>query len=380
MAEAYYLTESDREILKRVVERERKRSGNQQNLPDSAAPGDADTAPDVFVAYTGTTGIPARVGTTLGVAELTLYKQLNPATSPPTLVTLGITRRIHNLSTDAVDAGEYVLVARAKDGTWFIASTGGTAGNIDTGTAGCGTQIFYTYRYRCELQDAMGVGTADDVYALYEYRTLHVLTVDENGCLEHTTFGEERVGAVACCDPGCADAEDTGTGTAGGFEDTGTGTGVLETGCCPDNGVPGTLTVEGTFTCPTTGQVCDCEDFSITITYGQLDQLLYGASPAQTVWAGEKLLACGLRIRIELSCGNVICDPDDTWTGNVAFYVGSSTTPCYVGPSDSCSLSTNCDPFEVQMVLGCTEDISNDCTDICDHPSTKIGVTVVIGE
>lgn len=379
MVEAYYLTESDRAILKKVVERERKRSGNQQNLPDSAAPGDADTAPDVYVAYTGTGGIPARVGTTLGVAELTLYKRLNPAASPPTLVSLGLTQRVHNLSTDVVDLGQYVLVSRAKDGTWYVSSTAGGTGNIDTGTAGCGAQSFYTYRYACELQDAMGAGTADDIYALNEYRTLHILTTDDNGCLVHMTMPDPVPTAVACCDPSCV-VEDTGTGTSGGgVIDTGTGTGQLTTGCCPD-GINGTLNVDGSFLDAFFGQTCNCADFSFTITYGHTTILNFPSAGA-TVWAGAVSLACGLTLYIEFTCTTFEGNP--AWAGIMALYLTANYPAgpaCYTAPSPTYNTNFVCDPLEVDLSLGFTEDLTDSCGAVCDLPSAKIGVNVTIGE
>lgn len=115
------LTETDERILKQIVQQVQQAPVNLAGDPGlaEAIPG----APEVYVAHgemTALSGV-GTAGATPGSGTCTLY-----LLSGGTLVSLGQTRTVYNLSTTALTEGWY-LVSRTKQGYWFATGVGGGA-------------------------------------------------------------------------------------------------------------------------------------------------------------------------------------------------------------------------------------------------------------
>lgn len=131
------LSEKDKEALRRVL---LDSKGRPQNPPGRYTPGTLDheefPTPDVYVARAPLSGIPASTlggtgtgtgtGTQpdsddLGYAECTIYRILGDDVDDPQLVPLvGVTRRVHNLSSSLIPAESWLIVARDKFGSWWV--------------------------------------------------------------------------------------------------------------------------------------------------------------------------------------------------------------------------------------------------------------------
>jgi hypothetical protein len=144
MADQFVLTEESAKILQRLLD---DYSRMRKNRPGLTFDSEAITTPDVYVARTPGTGIPALrmdldtgtgtlpVGTasafqgnTPGSAECNIYRALYTSTTP-NLMPIGITRTVLNLSTTAVGGNDWVLVIRDKFGQWYVTDVAGGGGS-----------------------------------------------------------------------------------------------------------------------------------------------------------------------------------------------------------------------------------------------------------
>ena len=116
MTQAFLVSAEDIMVLRQVVDWFRKSHGEIPQ-PDPAS---AFQSPDVYIAKVPDTGIDALSGTTPGNEECDLYRIQDGELS-----SIGITRKIYNLSTDRIEAS-YAPVMRTKSGAWIanVSSSG----------------------------------------------------------------------------------------------------------------------------------------------------------------------------------------------------------------------------------------------------------------
>jgi hypothetical protein len=154
MPDNFVLTEESVRILQRVLDDVRR---TPRNKPGHTPEPELPQAPDVYVALTPGTGIPAmrgdwdtgtgllpagtasgHQGNTPGSADCNIYRTVYTGTTPdvPNLTAMGFTRKILNLSFTAVPANSWVIVQRDKYGDWYTKDERGSA----TGTGG-GTTV-----------------------------------------------------------------------------------------------------------------------------------------------------------------------------------------------------------------------------------------------
>lgn len=161
MAEIYGLSAADIGVLREIAKWWR---ASPRRRGDTFDPGEEiGQAPEIYVARTPTTGIPAMTeaaGTSIddqpGYADCTIYRTI-PVSDVPTLKALGIERRIHNLGAE-IGGEVWIFVMRDKFGVWWVmegeteevdlvesvclissASAAETGTGLDTGTASLGT-------------------------------------------------------------------------------------------------------------------------------------------------------------------------------------------------------------------------------------------------
>ena len=139
----YALTDDDRRLIREAMAVISRLRGSVVRPEDPPPP---QKAPDVYVAYPQeASGIPARSGTTPGVAWCDLYALRDDGT----LQRIGdsFTQPVYNLSTEAVDQ-DYLLVQRTKHGKWVVTPTA----TLGSGLVEC-----------CLLEDHPGKGVVFDV-------------------------------------------------------------------------------------------------------------------------------------------------------------------------------------------------------------------------
>lgn len=136
----YYLTDRDREILSEIYEFVRRnRTKGRNNLnPD---PDDINSAPDVYVIKTPSTGIgaiyePTGTGSSpeASYASCQIYTlAYNPDTRKTYVVAIpGLTAYVYNLGETAAEGDKWCLVNRIKQGYWVLteSSNGGGGGGL----------------------------------------------------------------------------------------------------------------------------------------------------------------------------------------------------------------------------------------------------------
>lgn len=139
------LTEADKRRLRELDAAVKNLPRNPTNLPSVIEPD--PTAPEVYVAIIPDGGMPARLGTIPGSAECTIYR-FDQSVDPAQLQALDFTKRVYNVFTSEIAAGEYVIVGREKFGVWVVQITS----SADVTTAGhtteeCGCPISQTARF-----------------------------------------------------------------------------------------------------------------------------------------------------------------------------------------------------------------------------------------
>lgn len=216
MEELNFISEYDRRILKRIIEREKK----TPTLPLRQAtpyPLQLPQSADIYIAYTPPSGIPALelgddtgtgTGSGFGIqddipgsAYCDIYRLLGIG-SAARFLPIRTSQLVYNLSTTAVPGSKWRQINRDRFGHWLVVGDSANAG-------GCGSLSFPVYRYRCE---ADGTGTAS--YVLNEYRLYMSISFDRDGCITLSQSDEVLVAAIACCDASCAGnlIIDTGAG------------------------------------------------------------------------------------------------------------------------------------------------------------------------
>lgn len=139
----FVLSEQDRRFLQEVLNDYRDRVGNTEGR--TGPPRTDPQAPEVYVAFTRSGGIPALTtvaGTGTGDEDRPGYADETPiyrvvvseAGLHQLLPVTGLTRRVYNLSTTAVAASTWVLVFRDKFGFWFANPPGTGGGGGETAT------------------------------------------------------------------------------------------------------------------------------------------------------------------------------------------------------------------------------------------------------
>lgn len=145
------LSKADISVLKELIREVQSRRGVAATRP--ATPEPDIQAPEVYIARTPLTGVPAltaAVGTGTGTgaeagdypgyADCQLYRILGQFGSTPYIESLGVpVRRVFNCSKQAVPGGIWILVARDKIGAWWaLAAAGIEDVGTGTGTGGNG--------------------------------------------------------------------------------------------------------------------------------------------------------------------------------------------------------------------------------------------------
>ncbi len=165
MADQFVLTEESAKILQRLLD---DYGRGRKNRPGLTFDSDDYNTPDVYVARTPGTGIPALrmdldtgtgtrpigtasafQGNTPGSAECNIYRVLYTSTTP-NLMPVGITRAVLNLSTTAVAANSWVIVIRDKFGQWYVLQmgSGGEAGatiTVRSRDSSSGSSVYTTF-------------------------------------------------------------------------------------------------------------------------------------------------------------------------------------------------------------------------------------------
>lgn len=120
MAKAIYLTESDAEILREIVQDYRTRPRNSRSRGEQFT---VSGSPEVYTAKLPTAGIPARVGTIPGQATCDIYYTDVTTPNTPTLtVATSVTRLVFNIYPVAVygTGTIYTRIQRDKFGRWLV--------------------------------------------------------------------------------------------------------------------------------------------------------------------------------------------------------------------------------------------------------------------
>ena len=157
---AIFLTDEDHQLLQEMI---RDRKAGRVNTPsrsgqDSGYRENTDhQAPEVYAALAPTGGIPARVGTTPGSADCTIYQ-----VSGDTLKAVyEFAQKVYNLNTSAVAAATYLAVTRDKYGTWLAGPSGGAQLKHGIVTAICNQEcsIYEVEIVERSFSEACGTGT-----------------------------------------------------------------------------------------------------------------------------------------------------------------------------------------------------------------------------
>jgi hypothetical protein len=135
MADQFFLTADDREILRRVIAEARTRIKTPRRGSESTIEREEMTTPETYLARTPDAGVPALAENTTGtgttddvddvltsaLCEIYQLVQISPLT-PGTrrLVNLGFTHRVFNVAPVALPARQLVLITRDKFGVWYF--------------------------------------------------------------------------------------------------------------------------------------------------------------------------------------------------------------------------------------------------------------------
>ncbi len=198
--ELFFLSESDRELLRRVIESERKRLRSPAQRPRVQLD-DYEQFPVVYIAYTPEDGIPALnvEGTTgTGTSELNdipgstecdLYRITPLATGTTELTSMGYTEIVYNLNTTEIPGWTWVTIKKESSGQWIV----------DSPYISLGGESFFETDVLCEDGD------------LNVYRRGVILTISSGEIVLVRTDWMFH-GTEGCCDCPQPDYE-TGTGT-----------------------------------------------------------------------------------------------------------------------------------------------------------------------
>lgn len=380
MADGYYLSESDRQILNELIRDYRSRSSTTSTRAVQRPEYYANA--DIYLARTPDTGIPALTEATgasnydtPGSATCYIYKvSTDGTTGESSIKPVDQTRRkVFNVSHEDIGGNRWIVVVKDKFGSWFATIAGEP---IDANNTGTGTGLTPS-----DCPQIPGVSVDDLAETTVEDYTLGYL----NGCLvkipstnatgtgtnagggatgtggttcSPITFQQERIECVdgsivvyvntitlnvvdGCLTKdetgwqvdrfeGCCDCTDMGT-------NTGTGTGTFEyvtSICAPSIGWPRQFYA----------QVYDVE-------FGTADQLVYTLLmewQGGLIWSGT-IEACSTTLTIVLECQEV------GLTGNV---VASAT------------LSDGCATLTVTVLTVTETPFYIECSGVVSNPTT----------
>lgn len=164
---AWLLNDADREVIKELI-RQARVDGQTPTLR-SQIDENTQTAPEVYIAFTPSGGIPARVGVIPGSADCTVYRlQIDTTGNSYSLADTGNTKTVYNLNT-LVTGSSWVIVGREKFGSWFviastIASSGATVtveDNHGNTVSGVDT-LFFAYNTVSSGGGTLGLIVPDD--------------------------------------------------------------------------------------------------------------------------------------------------------------------------------------------------------------------------
>lgn len=141
MADGYILSESDREILNKVIKEYQNRP-TKRTIPGVPGPDPTDPASPIYVAYIPTSGIPAysqgsyTTGTGTGTrladdvlsSELCDIYQVVRNDDVATLEPIANELRVYNLG-DAIDGDQWVIVVKERFGAWLAINPGSAGGS-----------------------------------------------------------------------------------------------------------------------------------------------------------------------------------------------------------------------------------------------------------
>ncbi len=170
MAKGYFLTEADRQTLRRINSELKKLGVGGNGLPERGLP---NQAADTYIAQVPAGGIPPLVRGSPdvpGSVSCDIYKideGVGTGSTAELAAVPGLTKTIYNLSTTRINS-RYVIVSKTKDGRWVTDDTDGTEDGTGTGT---GT-------------DCVSVLAGVDLNTLPEETSpSYALGLDSNGCL-----------------------------------------------------------------------------------------------------------------------------------------------------------------------------------------------------
>lgn len=312
-------TEHDIKVLKDVLETVRKRSVNatgktlESNQPVAA--------PQKYVAFVPAGGIAARTTMTVHSAVCAIYQKTGDGDTA-TLVSAGFSRRVFNLSADAVTGNAFATAAQDNYGTWWHDGNQidggpgpdpdgpGTGTGTDGGWPGTGTSVSSECPLSAEelleiAGDGLGVDTTGDcpklrvvttpvVCPTISFEEVEIICEDapdtgtgpssgnlnlyrrkvylsiQNGCIVQEYGAWLFQNTIACCDPTCYSGG-VGTGTGEGVTGTGGAGGGGGTPvfipCC-ENTVPSILRATISDTA--------CWTNPITLTYDAVGPIEWG--------------------------------------------------------------------------------------------------------
>lgn len=141
MPDGFYLSSDDVAVLRELIEWRKRTKEETKRLPIEPLP----QYPEVHLALTPAGGVPALsegpdagtafgAGDVPGVASCTIYKLTKPTSSAASAVLVaGKTKTVYNMLDLAIAGSTWILIARDKYGSWFIAEILGAAA-CSTGT------------------------------------------------------------------------------------------------------------------------------------------------------------------------------------------------------------------------------------------------------
>jgi hypothetical protein len=118
------LKAADIDLLRSIALDYLNRFGNPRQRPAVFQPD--YPAPDVYIAFTPSDGIPGQDSGAPGKAECDIYIIEEDTPGSPQLVKTDFTQIVYNFNESGVDGETYILIARDKHGNWCVAGGGGS--------------------------------------------------------------------------------------------------------------------------------------------------------------------------------------------------------------------------------------------------------------